>query len=181
VAASTRHDRLALYAVDALGRRDRRAVDGHLAGCVRCRKALAELGESAAFLAHHGDRIDEWALEPPRALRDRVLAAAAAQAPVLPAFRRRLWQLRAPWGIALGTALAVFALWAISQRGGAVHAGTSRGPNGTALASFSGGGAVSAIELRRRVPTGGVVAVSPVEIGRRGAGHGRLLFAAAAR
>ena len=85
------HELTAAYALDALGREEREAYEAHLGRCMPCREELARLGETAAALA--------WGAEspaPPPALRDRILAAAAAErANVIPLPVRRSWVVRA--------------------------------------------------------------------------------------
>jgi anti-sigma-K factor RskA len=85
------HELTAAYALDALGREEREAYEAHLGRCAPCREELARLGETAAALA--------WGAEspaPPPALRDRILAAAAAERTnVIPLPVRRPWATRA--------------------------------------------------------------------------------------
>jgi anti-sigma-K factor RskA len=66
------------YAVDALDDRERVAFERHLAECPECRAEVASLREAAAVLA------ETTAVEPPSALRDRVLAGIATTRPLPP-------------------------------------------------------------------------------------------------
>ncbi|TNM68039.1 anti-sigma factor [Streptomyces sp. NP160] len=61
------HDLTAAYAVDALTGDEVRQAEQHLAGCAACRAELADLREALADLTAP--------VEPPAAVRDRVLAA----------------------------------------------------------------------------------------------------------
>jgi len=75
------------YAVDALDDIERAAFERHLAACAECRAEVASLRETAALLA------STEAIEPPAALRDRVLAGISTVRPlppeVAPEIRRR--------------------------------------------------------------------------------------------
>ena len=83
------HELTAAYALDALAAEDAEAYEAHLAQCARCRDELATLAEPVAALAWGGGP----ALPPPE-LRERILAAAAAErANVVPL--RRSWVFRA--------------------------------------------------------------------------------------
>lgn len=66
------------YAVDALDDLERAAFERHLAECPECRAEVASLREAAAVLA------ETTAVEPPPALRDRVLAGIATTRPLPP-------------------------------------------------------------------------------------------------
>lgn len=66
------------YAVDALDDLERAAFERHLAECPECRAEVASLREAAGTLA------ETTALEPPAALRDRVLAGIATTRPLPP-------------------------------------------------------------------------------------------------
>ncbi len=66
------------YAVDALDDIERAAFERHLAECADCRAEVASLRETAALLA------ETTAVEPPAALRDRVLADIATVRPLPP-------------------------------------------------------------------------------------------------
>ena len=66
------------YAVDALDDLERVAFERHLAECPECRAEVASLQEAASTLA------ETTALEPPAALRDRVLAGIATTRPLPP-------------------------------------------------------------------------------------------------
>jgi anti-sigma-K factor RskA len=73
------HAMTGAYAVDALDDLERAAFEHHLAGCADCRAEVAGLREAAALLA------ESTAVEPPAALRDRVLAEIATVRPLPPA------------------------------------------------------------------------------------------------
>jgi anti-sigma factor RsiW len=79
------HDLTAAYALDALEPDEARAYEQHLAFCESCRDDLTSLSETAsalAFAAGPGS--------PSTDLRDRILAAAAAERPnVVPLVSRR--------------------------------------------------------------------------------------------
>ena len=66
------------YAVDALDDIERAGFERHLAECAECRAEVASLRETAALLA------ETTAVEPPAALRDRVLAGIATVRPLPP-------------------------------------------------------------------------------------------------
>ncbi|CAI9411492.1 anti-sigma factor [Nocardioides sp. T2.26MG-1] len=66
------------YAVDALDDLERAAFERHLAECPECRAEVASLREAAGTLA------ETTAVEPPAALRDRVLAGIATTRPLPP-------------------------------------------------------------------------------------------------
>jgi anti-sigma factor RsiW len=107
--AEALHDLTGAYALDALDADEARAYEGHLAHCPRCRADLASLGETATALAYAAD-----GPEPPAALRDRILSAAAAE-------RENVVPLRPRWAIpAVVTAVAAvaatvaLAIWATS-------------------------------------------------------------------
>jgi anti-sigma-K factor RskA len=103
------HSLVAPYALDALGEREERSFEEHLALCERCRVDLAGLREAAAFLAYGADRA-----APPAALKERILTQARAERPkVVPLRRRHSWTL--PLGAAAGVAACaavVLGIWA---------------------------------------------------------------------
>ncbi len=66
------------YAVDALDDLERAAFERHLAECPECQAEVASLREAASMLA------ETTTLEPPAALRDRVLAGIATVGPLPP-------------------------------------------------------------------------------------------------
>jgi anti-sigma factor RsiW len=98
---------LAAYALDALDPEDERAVEAHLATCPDCRRDVAALREAAASLATGVPSV-----EPPAALKTRIMRATELEARVeppapvtpLPAGRPRNWSLAVA---ALAAALAV--------------------------------------------------------------------------
>jgi anti-sigma-K factor RskA len=92
------HELTAAYALDALDEEERRAFEGHLSECARCRHELADFSQTAALLAHGTPPAS-----PPPALRERILAEARSdRAKVIP-FPRRPRLL-------LGTAAALTAV-----------------------------------------------------------------------
>jgi anti-sigma-K factor RskA len=66
------------YAVDALDDLERAAFERHLAGCADCRAEVASLQEAAGLIA------ETTTAEPPRELRDRVLAGVTSIRPLPP-------------------------------------------------------------------------------------------------
>ncbi len=72
------HALVGAYAVDALDDLERAAFDRHLAGCEDCRAEVASLQEAASLLA------ETTSVEPPPALRDRVLAGITTVRPLPP-------------------------------------------------------------------------------------------------
>jgi anti-sigma-K factor RskA len=70
-------EQAAPYALGSLSPEERRAFEAHLAGCDACRADVRAYTEVAAALAHAAP-----AAEPPRALRDRVLAEARRVRPI---------------------------------------------------------------------------------------------------
>jgi anti-sigma-K factor RskA len=103
------HDLVAPYALDALDERERTEFERHLDRCPDCRRLLAELQEATTALAH------AESVEPPVALRQRILDAARSEngAKVIP-FPRRRWLF--PASAVAAAAAAVVAvgvgLWA---------------------------------------------------------------------
>lgn len=57
MATSTCHERLTLYAIDALTRRDRRRVENHLSQCSRCRAELLGLAETGVLIERESGAI----------------------------------------------------------------------------------------------------------------------------
>jgi anti-sigma factor RsiW len=82
----TLHDLTAAYALDALGPDDALAYEQHLAGCERCQEELASLGAAAGSLAYA-----VLPVEPPPALRARILQAAHDERPNVIPFRPRVF------------------------------------------------------------------------------------------
>lgn len=81
----TLHDLTAAYALDALEPDDARAYEQHLAGCERCQDELASLAAAAGSLAYA-----VLPVEPPPALRARILQAAHEERPDVVPFRPRV-------------------------------------------------------------------------------------------
>jgi anti-sigma factor RsiW len=86
----TLHDLTAAYALDSLEADDARAYEQHLAGCERCQEELASLSAAAGSLAYA-----VLPVEPPPALRERILQAAVAERPNVVPFRPRARPLAA--------------------------------------------------------------------------------------
>lgn len=72
------HALVGAYAVDALDDLERAAFERHLSGCEDCQAEVASLQEAASMLA------ETIEVEPPAALRDRVLAGIATVRPLPP-------------------------------------------------------------------------------------------------
>jgi anti-sigma-K factor RskA len=147
------HDLTAAYALDALDADETRAYKAHLAQCERCREELATLSESATALA--------WAVDappPPAALRERILAAAAAERTnVVPLPVRSPWVVRATAAIA-----AVAACTAVGLGIWANNLSQSVDRERSARAADAGALAILSDPATRRVPLdggNGVVAV----------------------
>lgn len=99
------------YVCDALSDSERAAFEEHLAQCPACAREIAELRATAARLGTAA------AVEPPEALRQRVMARVAATRQLPPLVgslesarerRRQRWTRRTSWGVAAGL-LAGFA------------------------------------------------------------------------
>jgi anti-sigma-K factor RskA len=101
------HDLVAPYALDALDDEERVQFERHLDECADCRSQLAELQEATTALAY------AESVEPPAALRQRILDAARENGKVLQ-FPRRRWLF--PASVVAAAAAAVVAigvgLWA---------------------------------------------------------------------
>jgi anti-sigma-K factor RskA len=104
------HDLVAAYALDALDDEERVDFERHLADCAVCKAQLAELEEASTALAY------AESVEPPPALRERILEAARAENGKVVQFPRRSWLF--PATVAAAAAAAVLAigvgLWANS-------------------------------------------------------------------
>jgi anti-sigma-K factor RskA len=95
----------AAYALDALDPDERAEFEEHLAGCESCREEVAVLSSAAAALAIAAPPVD-----PPPALRERILDAARAERPnVVP--------LRPRWASPIGAVAAVAAIAACAAIG----------------------------------------------------------------
>ena len=88
------------YALDALDGDDLGAFERHLEGCADCRREVDELRQAAAALALAVEPV-----EPPPALRARILDEARAGADIVP-LRRDRPRRRATWGLVAATAAA---------------------------------------------------------------------------
>ena len=114
-------DHAAPYALGALAPEERVAFERHLAGCEVCRAEVRSFVEVAGLLAHGAP-----AAEPPRALRDRVMAAAK---------RRRsygVW-LAAAAALVLAVGASVYA-WRLSARVGDLRSRLARADAQAAVA-----------------------------------------------
>jgi anti-sigma factor RsiW len=98
----TLHDLTAAYALDALGPDDAHAYEQHLAGCERCQVELASLGAAAGSLAYA-----VLPVEPPPALRERILQAAVAERPNVVPLRPRTRPLAAIAAVAACAAVGL--------------------------------------------------------------------------
>jgi anti-sigma factor RsiW len=74
MAGRRRRGNLALYAIDALDRSERTGLERHLAGCKHCSTQLKSLSQAALALALAIEPV-----EPPQALRQRILTAAHSE------------------------------------------------------------------------------------------------------
>lgn len=114
------HTLAGAHAMHALNAADTRRFERHLARCRECAAEVAEFGEVAARLATAA------AAQPPEALKDKAMAAAARVRQLPPATgevgaarmsrRRRGWVARQSWavGFALAAACAALVLAGIS-------------------------------------------------------------------
>jgi anti-sigma-K factor RskA len=112
------------YAVDALDAEERVHFEAHLASCESCRAEVAELREASALLPGTAE------VDPPAALRDRVLADIAKVRPLPP---ETPVVHRLPLRRRLTTALVAAAVLAVAGVGTVVWheatTGTSQGPS----------------------------------------------------
>jgi anti-sigma-K factor RskA len=106
------HELSAAYALHALDERERARYEEHLATCERCREDVASFSETAAALAYLPEPMD-----PPPALRDRVLDAARNERPNVVPLRARggapVRLLAAATAVAASLAIG-FGVWANS-------------------------------------------------------------------
>lgn len=101
-------EQAAPYALGILSAEERRAFEAHLAGCAACQADVRAFTEVAAVLAHAAP-----SAEPPRGLRDRVLAEAQRVQPIHVAVARRA---RLPWLAAAAALLLAVAGAALAWR-----------------------------------------------------------------
>jgi anti-sigma-K factor RskA len=109
------HELTAGYALDALEPDERQAYEEHLADCPQCQADLVSFWEVTGALA-----LAATGPEPPPELRDRIVAAARAEAQTVVAFPSRRQAPRQILGaVAAIAAVALVALgwWAISLHG----------------------------------------------------------------
>jgi anti-sigma-K factor RskA len=116
--ASMTHDELRElsggYALDALSDLDRQAFEAHLSTCADCTREVQELRVVASGLPFAIPQID-----PPAALRDRVLRAAVAPAVVLPIKARpgqTPWSLPTWLSVAASIAAVALGLYTLTLR-----------------------------------------------------------------
>jgi anti-sigma-K factor RskA len=118
-------DDLVAYSLEALDPREAAAVEAHAPSCARCTRELQALAPAVAVL---GESVEQ--LEPPPALRERVMAevhgdvARAAEEPAAtpPRRQRRGWR-----GLVTRPAMAVGVAIAVAAIGGYVLAGNGGG------------------------------------------------------
>lgn len=111
----------AAYALGALDEGERAPFEAHLADCPQCRGEVATMREALDQLAYAAP-----AAEPPRGLRDRVLAEARRVRPIGRRSGRGPWLLAAA-SLALATALgAAFARERAAARGAAATGAEAR-------------------------------------------------------
>lgn len=131
------HEQVAAYALDALDGDERRAFEAHLAGCERCRADLAGLTETAGTLGLAAD-----AAEPPKGLRDRLLAAAREEGPsnvvAIGSSRRRRFALVGGAAAAVAAAALAIGLYATLSGGGPSKELAVSVDGGVARATVSG-------------------------------------------
>jgi anti-sigma-K factor RskA len=147
ISHDSRRDDLASYLLGALDPGEVADLESHLAGCEECRHELERLRPAALVLPESVERV-----EPPAALRTRVMeevrADAPATLPAAPARRRRGW-LR-PGGLRIAAGLAVFAVLAVIVSGVAMRGGEDGGTTTT----FAGKAPGVTAEMVREGDTG---------------------------
>src|ERR687888_2581663 len=100
------HSFAAAYALHALDPSDEQRFEAHLAACDQCRVDVAGFRESATALAAAVEPVD-----PPPALRERILTEARAERPNVVPLRPR-WTVPVVGAAAVATAAAVaLAIW----------------------------------------------------------------------
>lgn len=107
-------DELASYLLGALDPGELADLERHLAGCEDCRLELERLRPAALALPETVERV-----EPPPALRARVMEEVSADAAAVP--RRSPARLLRPGGLRVAAGLAVFALLAAIAVGYAIR------------------------------------------------------------
>jgi anti-sigma-K factor RskA len=104
------HELSAAYALHALDERESARYEEHLATCARCREDVASFSETAAALAYLPEPMD-----PPPALRDRILDSARSERPNVVPLRARgsapVRLLAAATAVAASLAIG-FGVWA---------------------------------------------------------------------
>jgi len=130
-------DDLAAYALGALEPHETAALEGHLIDCDRCRAELARIGSAVEQLP-----ASVVPVEPPRALRRRIMEAVEAEtavstapAPTAPSLRRLRGAGRRSWLPRPALALTLAAVLAAGFAGGVALRGGDGGdePSGTTL------------------------------------------------
>lgn len=106
-------EQAAPYALGILSAEERRAFEAHLAECAACRADVRAFTEVAGALAHAAP-----SAEPPRGLRDRVLAEARRLRPIRVGVARRT---RLSWLAAAAALLAVAGVVETWRLTGRVH------------------------------------------------------------
>jgi len=134
------------YALDALDGDDLRAFERHLEGCDECRAEVDELRDAAAALANGIEPV-----EPPPALRSRILAEARRGGDVVP-LRRKRFALSPSLLTATAAAAAVVAvglgIWSGSLSQSLDRERSARAAERAALA-------IAADPTARRIPVSG--------------------------
>lgn len=147
------HTSAAAYALDALSPEEGRVYEAHLATCLRCQKEVAALAGVTAALAYAA----EPPVEPPRALRERILAEARRdRAQVIPLRPRWAYPALAVAAVAACAAMG-FGLWAatLASRSTqqALRSVPLRGATGS-LVVGRGGTATLVVSGLKRAPAG---------------------------
>ena len=137
------HDLTAAYALHALDEHEERAYEAHLSACTRCREELAVLGEAAGALAFAAPTA-----APPPALRERIVAAAAAP-------RANVRPLRPRWAYPAAAAAAVAACAALGLGIWGATVSQRLHDRDEALADARTAAAIVADPAARRVPLEG--------------------------
>src|SRR5919198_3927691 len=150
------HSFAAAYALHALDPSDEQRFEAHLAACDQCRVDVAGFRESATALAAAVEPVD-----PPPALRERILTEARAERPNVVPLRPRRFPVQTTFAAAVAVVAACAAiglgLWAHSLSN---KLDAERAAAGQRAAALS----VLADPAARRVPISGhnaTVAVSP--------------------
>lgn len=116
--ANALHDLTPAYVLDALDETERAEYEVHLATCEDCRDELERLQETASSLAYAVE-----SPQPPRELRDRIVAQARAERGNVIPFRprRRLTYALGAVAAAAATVAIAIGIWAGSLQGDLDH------------------------------------------------------------